>query len=148
MLAVSPGRSSPVIRSNMALADVVRGSSEDFGILYPGMDADWVYREVLQPCTANGIYTAGAGPVIVRSGADFRKQYDVATVPVVSTVGAGDSFNAGFLYGLIRHGSTRDQLRHGMTESQWDAVIAHAMAFSREVCQRMENYIGKNSSRP
>jgi len=44
----------------------------------------------------------------------------------VSTIGAGDNFNAGFIYGLVKHGITREQIEHGLSPEQWDRLIASA----------------------
>jgi fructokinase len=59
----------------------------------------------------------------------------------VSTIGAGDNFNAGFLYGLIKNQITRDNLENGLTEEQWDALISSAQQFSAEACKSLYNYV-------
>ena len=59
----------------------------------------------------------------------------------VSTIGAGDNFNAGFVFGLLKSGITRDALERSLTEQQWDSVIACAQQFSANVCQSLENYV-------
>ena len=65
------------------------------------------------------------------------------TEQVVSTIGAGDNFNAGFVYGLIRYGITRDVIERGMTEQQWDDVIRQAQLFSANVCESISNSVDK-----
>ena len=52
----------PHIEENMRLADVVRGSTEDFGYLYGLHDGDAVYRRV-GPLCHTLILTDGAGPI-------------------------------------------------------------------------------------
>ena len=59
----------------------------------------------------------------------------------MSTFGAGDNFNAGFIYGLLKYGITRQTLEQGMTESQWADVMGCALAFSSECCKDIHNYI-------
>ena len=59
----------------------------------------------------------------------------------VSTIGAGDNFNAGFLFGLIKEGITRSQLEQGLSEEQWDRVIDSGQQFSAEVCRSLFNYV-------
>ena len=131
----------PNIQENLELADIVRGSSEDFAILYPGCGDAEIYREKISPHCGNFLYTQGAGPVFLRGCDGFTKQYAIAPMNTVSTVGAGDSFNAGFACGLIREGITRKQLCEGLTESAWDALLRRSLAYSRNVCASMENYI-------
>jgi fructokinase len=59
----------------------------------------------------------------------------------VSTIGAGDNFNAGFLYGLLLNGITRSQLEEGLSESQWDSIVEQGTKFSAEVCRSLYNYV-------
>ena len=59
----------------------------------------------------------------------------------VSTIGAGDNFNAGFVFGLIRYGITREMIMAGLTEAQWDAVIGCAQRFAANVCKSINNSI-------
>ena len=126
---------------NFELADIVRGSSEDFEILFHRRDADSVYRQQISFYTKNFIYTRAAEPIELRAAGGLAKQYPVAPVRTVSTIGAGDNFNAGFLYGLVRYGITADDLRRGLSEQQWDLAISSGQQFSAEVCTSLNNYV-------
>jgi fructokinase len=59
----------------------------------------------------------------------------------VSTIGAGDNFNAGFLFGLIKEGITRNQMEQGLSEEQWDRIVQSGQEFSAEVCRSIYNYV-------
>ena len=59
----------------------------------------------------------------------------------VSTIGAGDNFNAGFVYGLIKYGITREMLEAGLSEQQWDQIVEQAQQFSANVCKSIHNSI-------
>lgn len=131
----------PNILENFELADIVRGSDEDFAIMYNKHDADSVYRSEISFYTHNFIYTRGAKPVEVRATGGFSKQYPVPEANVVSTIGAGDNFNAGFIYGLLHYGITREELSGGLSEEQWDRLIAMAHRFSADSCQSLDNSI-------
>ena len=61
----------------------------------------------------------------------------------VSTIGAGDNFNAGFVFGLIKDGITREDIDRGLTEAQWDSLLASAQQFSSECCKDIYNYVSK-----
>ena len=61
----------------------------------------------------------------------------------MSTIGAGDNFNAGFIFGLLKQHITRRDLDKGLTEEQWDAVIQSAQEFSAESCKSIFNYVSK-----
>lgn len=132
---------TPNLLENFELADVVRGSSEDFDILFRKVDADSVYRSQISFYTKKFIYTQGGKPVELRAECGFSKQYPVATVKPVSTIGAGDNFNAGFLFGIIKNNIRRSDMDNGMTEEQWDSVISSGLLFSKEVCSSLYNYI-------
>lgn len=131
----------PNIYENLALADIVRGSHEDFQILLGLSDVDEIYRSLISRYVHTFIYTCGAEPAILRFGSTICKQYPVSPVRTVSTIGAGDSFNAGIACGLILNDITRSQLHNGLAENQWDELFVLAQAFSGNVCQSFENYI-------
>ena len=126
---------------NFELADIVRGSSEDFEILFKKNDPDTVYRSQIMFYTKKFIYTRAAEPIELRADGGLKKQYPIEKTETVSTIGAGDNFNAGLLYGIIRHGITRRDIEQGLTEAQWDSIISEGMAFSTEVCRSIYNYV-------
>ncbi len=135
-------RLTPNILENLELADVVRGSTEDFEVMFRKSDPDAVYRSQIAFYTHNFICTQGTQPVVLRGEGGLRKEYAVErTTDVVSTIGAGDNFNAGFVYGLLRHGITRQQIVQGLSEQQWDALISCAQRFSANVCKRIGNSV-------
>lgn len=126
---------------NFELADIVRGSSEDFEILFKKNDPDTVYRSQIMFYTKKFIYTRAAEPIELRADGGLKKQYPIEKTETVSTIGAGDNFNAGLLYGIIRHGITRRDIEQGLTEAQWDGIISEGKAFSAEVCRSIYNYV-------
>ena len=126
---------------NLELADVVRGSHEDFDVMFHSKDADMVYRSQISFYCKKFIYTQGRLPLVLRAEDGFRKEYPVSAIDVVSTIGAGDNFNAGFVYGIIKHGITRAMVTDGLTEAQWDQLIGCAQAFSADCCKSINNYV-------
>ena len=126
---------------NFELADIVRGSSEDFEILFHKTDASAIYRSEIMFYTKQFIYTHASEPIELFSKGGFYKQYPITPIETVSTIGAGDNFNAGLLFGLIRDGITREQLELGLTEQQWDSLISSGQQFSAEVCGSLQNYV-------
>ena len=126
---------------NLELADVVRGSHEDFDVMFHSKDADMVYRSQISFYCKKFIYTQGRLPLVLRAEDGFRKEYPVSAIDVVSTIGAGDNFNAGFVYGIIKHGITRAMVTDGLTEAQWDQLISCAQAFSADCCKSINNYV-------
>jgi fructokinase len=132
---------TPNLLENFEVADIVRGSDEDFEVMYNKRECDSVYRSEISFYTRKFIYTRGSQPVELRAENGFCKQYPVPPTETVSTIGAGDNFNAGFVYGLIKYGITRNDIETGLTEQQWDQLMACAQAFSANCCQSLSNSI-------
>ena len=136
-------RITPNLIENLDYADIVRGSHEDFATLYKKGDADKVYNAEISFYCRQFIYTHGSQPVEVRGGRDMKKAYPVPDTKVVSTIGAGDSFNASFIFGMLKQGITRSDLERGLTGEQWDSLIGCALSFSADCCKDIFNYVSK-----
>ena len=115
------------IEENMRLANVVRGSMEDFFYLFGLQDADAIYERV-RPLCSTLILTDGARSIRVYSP-EGCETYPVAQIDTVSTVGAGDNFNAGYIYAKLRF--LPDQASR----------IAMAQRWSQDVCRQLGNNI-------
>ena len=132
------------ILENLEYADIVRGSQEDFEVMFNKHDAESVYKAQIDFYCKNFIYTQGSHPIEVRGTGGFARQYPVMPMDTVSTIGAGDNFNAGFVYGLIKYGITHDMLDADLTAEQWDGLINLAQQFSANVCQSINNSIDQD----
>ena len=132
---------TPNLIENLEYSDIVRGSHEDFEILYKQPDADKVYNSEISFYCKKFICTCGSEPVSVRADNNFAKEYEVLKTDTVSTIGAGDNFNAGFIFGLLKNNVTRDDIDKGLSEKLWDSLIASGLAFSAECCKDIYNYV-------
>lgn len=121
---------TPNYLENLEYADIVRGSREDFDVLYKMRDPDKIYTAEVSFYCKKFICTQGADTVELRADQRLKRSYPVPPTSTVSTVGAGDNFNAGFIYGLLKYGITRNDLAQGLTPEQWDKVVACGMEFS------------------
>ncbi|MBQ7490114.1 MAG: carbohydrate kinase [Bacteroidales bacterium] len=115
------------IEENMRLADVVRGSMEDFEYLFGLKAGEAIYERVSRYCQTL-ILTNGARQIRVFTP-DGCETYPVQPIETVSTVGAGDNFNAGYIYAKIQ--GIDDHARR----------IAMAQRWSQDVCQQLGNNI-------
>ena len=115
------------IEENMRLANIVRGSMEDFGYLYNLTDAEAIYEQV-RPFCPTLILTDGARAIRVYSH-EGCVTYPVQPIKTVSTVGAGDNFNAGYIYAMLK----------GIDNPA--ARIAMAQRWSQDVCRQLGNNI-------
>ena len=131
----------PIILENFEYADIVRGSNEDFGFMFGMTDPDKVYQHKVSFYCSRFICTNGGEGLCLRT-ASLKKDYPVAPLQTVSTIGAGDNFNAGLVFGLLKNRIRRADLDE-LTEADWDKIIASGMSFSKEVCTSLDNYISK-----
>ena len=130
--------SLPQIEENIALSDIVRGSSEDIEALYGTSDAAAVYRDRIAPLCPNFICTSGARETEVFSPG-VRLSFPVPQdTPVVSTIGAGDNFNAGVLYALATGSNYAPAARSAI---DWERIVPIAHRFSANVVASLYNYV-------
>jgi fructokinase len=127
-----------MIRENMELASIIRASDEDMANVFGVDNPDDAWEKVRSYCPVL-IYTANAHAVHLRTGR-LETIVEVERIEPVSTIGAGDTFNAGLLYGMYRRGITRGMIRF-LEREAWEELIRGAIAFSREVCLSYENYL-------
>ena len=117
----------------IALADVVKVSDEDIEWLTGGAPIDEVVDRWLGMGPSLVVVTRGkhGSDVVTASGLRFTKT--PADIPVVDTVGAGDSFMGGIIdamWGMgLRGGEARETLRN-LPEEQVRAIIDRASAVS------------------
>ena len=95
-----------------------------------------LYQGLIRHYCQRFICTTGSGAVYLCTP-QFYQTFTVNKIPTVSTVGAGDNFNAGFLYGLVKNGLNISEL----TEHDWATCIEMGKRFAQDVCQSYENSI-------
>jgi len=129
----------PFILENVRMADIVRGSDEDFKCIFNTENVGEAYNYIKKECK-NLVYTASSTAVYLRTP-ENQIEKEIQQIQPVSTIGAGDNFNAGLIYGFLKENVTREQLISGSTEIRWNKILDYAVVFSREVCLTYENYI-------
>ena len=132
---------TPNLLENLEYADFVRGSVDDFRVLYNKEDPDKIYSAEVSFYCKNFICTNGVHNVELRATRGIKKSFPIIQTNTVSTIGAGDNFNAGFIYGLMRYGITREALDRGIPARIWDKIIHWAQMFAANCCQTISNSI-------
>jgi fructokinase len=133
-----PAQARPDIERLVALSDVVKVSDEDLRWLYPDAGDEDVARGWLASGPALVVVTRGGGGVYaVAAGVELHRP--AATITVVDTVGAGDSFTSGVLDGLRRAdligGARRDALA-AIDEATLASVLDTAALIAAITCSR------------
>jgi len=128
----------PVILENMAYADIIRGSDEDFKNIFGAENSDEAYEAVHKYCSIL-VYTANKDGVFVHSEKD-KFYFPVKALEPVSTIGAGDNFNAGIIYSLVSQNIGRNSLKE-LDFDQWHCITVSGVSLASHVCMSYENYI-------
>ncbi|MDR1919569.1 MAG: carbohydrate kinase [Tannerellaceae bacterium] len=129
------------IIENFEYADIIRGSDEDFSNLFGSCDTEHIYKEHIKFYCPRFIATQGAGCVKLFTDT-LSAQFDASPLVPVSTIGAGDNFNAGILYGLLKYKIGRNELP-GLGQEMWEKIIRCGIELATEVCLSSNNYISK-----
>ena len=128
----------PLIVENMQMASLVRGSDEDFKNIFGAKDAGEAWSAIREFCPVL-VYTSSTEGVYVRTPV-FSGKFPVRKIAPVSTIGAGDNFNAGMITAIYNNGITRDELDK-MGEEMWNRIVSTGVDFATDVCLSYENYI-------
>ena len=75
--------------------------------------------------------------------ARFSWSVGVPLVNPLSTIGAGDNFNAGVIYSLFKMNIGRDRLAN-LKKDEWDTIVDSGITFGTMVCESFDNYIPEN----
>ena len=128
----------PLIIENMEMATIVRGSDEDFKNIFGADNPDdaWETVKKYNKCM---IYTYSSSGVFVRTPS-FSGKFPVKKIIPVSTIGAGDNFNAGMIAALHRKNVSLENIET-MQKNDWEEIIKTAVEFATHVCMSYENYI-------
>ncbi len=128
----------PLIIENMKMATLLRGSDEDFKTIFDVNTADEAW-DTVKKYTKCLVYTANVDGVYVRT-TSFSGKFPVKKITPVSTIGAGDNFNAGMITAIYRNNYKREDLEN-LGEKEWSKIITSAVDFATHVCLSYENYI-------
>jgi fructokinase len=120
----------------IALTDILKLSYVDLAWLLPGASVEetLLYLSALGPALV--IITQGEKGVLARSGSSSTLQIPTFPIPVIDTVGAGDTFCAGVLARLADEAILSREKVLALTEQELRAVISFASAAAALNCTR------------
>jgi fructokinase len=131
----------PFIKENFRMADIIKGSDEDFDNIFGVKTAPEAFL-LLNDSSKTMIFSKG------KYGVDFCSQQivfhcEAKDIETVSTIGAGDNFNAGLAFGLVQNQVFRQNLLV-MNSEVWKRIIQNGVDFASEVCLSYDNYLSEN----
>lgn len=127
------------VAENCKYATIVRGSDEDFYHLYDKTDMHEIYSEVVKQYCDCFITTHGSDGVSLFTSY-LNTHFNSNQITPVSTIGAGDNFNAGIIYGLLKY-DVGFQDVNSLSQEDWAKIIQCGIDLSSEVCGSYSNYI-------
>jgi len=131
----------PYIIENLKIADLVRASDEDLQNIFKVSDPVSAYDCIKDFCNVL-VYTANKkGVTVLAPSGTFS--FPVKKIKPVSTIGAGDNFNSGIIYGMVRD-NIRKQILKNLSGEEWGRITETAVDFATEVCLTWDNYISLN----
>jgi len=132
-------RVMPRITENISYAGIIRGSDEDFLHIFAIRKPGDVYARIRTRDDQVLIYTRSDEDVSIVTGT-CEVSVAVPGIEPVSTIGAGDSFNAGLIHAFIRMGIGWEKIPF-LPEDDWKRITGNAIRFSQNVCMSLDNYI-------
>ncbi len=125
------------IFENIKLSTIIKGSDEDFSNIFGSPDLQYQIAKIRKLNEkALIIITQGADGLV----ADFNnKQLRLPAIEteIISTIGAGDAFNAGIIYAIIKLNiKSQIDLNNSLEE-----ILTTGLKFSAQVCNSIDNYI-------
>lgn len=131
----------PTILENFEYADVVRGSTEDFDNMFGIKDAETAYTDKVSYHCKTMLCTDADGDIRLFTP-NYNKKYPVEKIKTVSTIGAGDNFNAGVVYGIMKNRVRKSDISE-LDLQTWDNIISKGQMLASNVCQSFHNSISK-----
>ncbi len=128
------------VMENIALADIVKGSDEDFENIFGKFEDGFVLNEIRKiNQDAVVVFTKGEdGATIISVDKNLCEKPE--KINIVSTVGAGDNFTAGLTYFLSKALPENRNPKH-FSENELQIMLRTATKFSANVCQSLDNYV-------
>lgn len=129
----------PFILENIAISNIVRGSDDDFKYIFAANKVQEAYDNLKLSGCCNLIYTANRNNVIMMTE-NQTLSVAVPEIMPVSTIGAGDNFNAGLIWTLVNKNISKNELGNPSPELMKE-ILLNGISFSSEVCMNYDNYI-------
>ena len=123
----------------MSLATIIKGSDQDFRNIFGIPDGNSAYSKIRESGDKILIYTRGAGGAELFTP-DLHLEVPARKTNVISTIGAGDNFSAGTVFGLFKK-LTNNLTLSNLSLADWEEIMNFGTLFASEVCASSQNYL-------
>ncbi|MDR3172347.1 MAG: carbohydrate kinase [Treponema sp.] len=124
----------------VAVADIVKISEADFAFIYPGATTETAMEQLLCLGPRVVVTTLGAAGAMALfrqdDGGIIRVYVPVVDLPVVDTIGAGDTFHGALLSWLEREGKLSRTALASLTEEELVEALFFANKAASLVCSK------------
>lgn len=127
------------IHENFAHAHIVRASDEDIVHIFGTMSISNIYKTLKNKGVHILIVTQNSKGVTVYTPQGTH-HYPVPAIEPVSTIGAGDTFNAALLFAL-HQARIRNTMLNELSIDFWNQTIPFAIRCASQVCLSLDNYV-------
>jgi fructokinase len=133
------------ILENISLATIIKGSDEDFHFIFKSNRSIHISELIRDLGPLYLIYTKGS------KGAEFftanlHFELNAMKINVVSTIGAGDNFSAGVIFGIY-HKLLNNVQMIDFSAIDWQYIMTMGSFFASRVCESTENYISLETAK-
>ena len=127
------------IIENFTKADIVRASDEDCLHIFGALDSRKIFKQLQSYGVSVFILTKNSGGVEIFTQ-KCNTNFEVPEIVPLSTIGAGDTFNAGILYAVQNSNLPYTEISE-LPRTFWEHAIPFAISCSTAVCCSLENYL-------
>jgi fructokinase len=127
-----------LIIENFGLATLVKGSDDDFLNIFGTREPMEIYSRIKHHCPY--LYITRGSQDLILITPEAMVSYKIPVIKPVSTIGAGDNFNAGLIYGLIAENVSKTNIS-SVTRQSWDIISNYGLEFAKSACLSIENYV-------
>jgi fructokinase len=132
------------IMENISLATIVKGSDEDFHFIFGTNGSEEAYHKIQKQSARILFYTKGPEGVELFTP-NLHLQAEALKIQVISTIGAGDNFSAGVVFGLF-HKFQSGIMLENFSHEDWQYISNLGNYFAASVCQSSDNYISMETA--
>jgi fructokinase len=129
----------PYFFENITNADIIKASNEDIFNIFGDIGFEEFYNVICRYGCKNLIITQNRNPVMLFTE-NNRMEVKIPEIKVVSSIGAGDAFNAGVVHQILKNNISREQISD-LNSDNWTKIINTAINFASDVCKNYQNFI-------